>query len=697
VVRRVLNISAVAIAALVSACTDAGGLGDTEATTGLLTTTSGDTLDTTSTTTPISASASETDPSDGSSGGGTCGDGTREGSEACDGTDLGGASCLTEGFDGGSVSCLADCTLDTSACTMCGDGTIDVTEDCEGSDLDGATCESIGGFGGGTLACQSDCRFDTSQCDLCGNDLLDDGEDCDGEDFGGTTCADLAMGFTGGTLVCDACSLVTTGCTSFPNPDAAGQVVITEIMQNPQTVADADGEYFEIHNPSTTETYQLQGCSIAGNQSDTGFDIVSDLEVAPDAYVTLAVQSDQDPGFIPDLEWSPGDFSLNNGSDRVAVMCGATLIDEVSYDDGVTFPDPNGASMNLDPDAFDATLNDAGGQWCEAQTDFNGDAGSPGAANEQCPIPTTYDIDFCRLQFPTTIEAVASTTVDVFGRVYSAGLTDVDMTGNDVVPEVVGYVGYGPDGTDPSVDQTWVWTAGTPNAGYDTMSPNFEPNNDEYMATLTVPAPGVYDFAFRFTGDSGVSFTYCDGQAEGSSNGYAPADAGQMAALQPPLYFSEYVEGAGSDKALEIYNASATDAYDLSQCTVRFYFNGATTAGANIALTTTLAADSTYVLCDDGLSDTTNCDQTNAGSFYNGNDAVELFCGGMTLDVIGQIGNDPGTEWSNAGVGTADEVLRRDCMVTVGDANGADAFDPSVEWASFAANDFTDLGQYVCP
>jgi hypothetical protein len=56
------------------------------------------------------------------------------------------------------------------------------------------------------------------------------------------------------------------------------------------------------------------------------------------------------------------------------------------------------------------------------------------------------------------------------------------------------------------------------------------PNDDEYQATLVVPAPGVYDYAYRFSGNSGGSFTYCDGDAPGNTNGYASANAGQMTA-----------------------------------------------------------------------------------------------------------------------------------------------------------------------
>lgn len=141
--------------------------------------------------------------------------------------------------------------------------------------------------------------------------------------------------------------------------------------------------------------------------------------------------------------------------------------------------------------------------------------------------PVAYDIGFCRLQFPDAIETTVGAQIDVFGRVYIAGLTDLSDV-NDLAPTVGGWVGYGPDGSDPQIDAGWTWTAGVPNGGYGPASPGAEANNDEYQAVLTAPAAGSYDFAFRFSGDGGMTFTYCDGQPAGNSDGYQPANAGQL-------------------------------------------------------------------------------------------------------------------------------------------------------------------------
>lgn len=70
-----------------------------------------------------------------------CGNGVLDdNSEACDGSLFPvGADCVSQGFGGGSLSCLADCSaLDTSTCIqpVCGDGSIAQTESCDDGNTD---------------------------------------------------------------------------------------------------------------------------------------------------------------------------------------------------------------------------------------------------------------------------------------------------------------------------------------------------------------------------------------------------------------------------------------------------------------------------------------------------------------------------------------------------------------------------------
>ena len=141
-----------------------------------------------------------------------CGNGSVDPGEECDGTDLDGETCMSQGFDRGTLGCTATCRFDKSMCeSTCGNDSIDTGEDCDGTDLNAGTCASEG-FASGTLGCNGDCSYNTTGCTRCGNGAVDMGEGCDGAAFGGATCASL--GFTSGTLACTAtCSVDTAGCS----------------------------------------------------------------------------------------------------------------------------------------------------------------------------------------------------------------------------------------------------------------------------------------------------------------------------------------------------------------------------------------------------------------------------------------------------------------------------------------------------
>lgn len=140
-----------------------------------------------------------------------CGNAVLEAGEECDGNAFGTATCILYGYEGGTLSCRPDCTIDVSHCTSstasCGNGIIESPEECDGANLAGASCTSLGFAGGGTLACRPDCRFDTSRCSsttgpVCGNNKAEGTEVCDGTDLRGKTC--VTQGYDWGTLHCNS-------------------------------------------------------------------------------------------------------------------------------------------------------------------------------------------------------------------------------------------------------------------------------------------------------------------------------------------------------------------------------------------------------------------------------------------------------------------------------------------------------------
>lgn len=168
------------------------------------------------------------------------------------------------------------------------------------------------------------------------------------------------------------------------------------------------------------------------------------------------------------------------------------------------------------------------------------------------------------------------------------------------------------------------------------------------------------------------------------------------------LFISEYIEGSSNNKALEFYNGTGA-AINLTagNYVVQYYFNGSTTAGLSISLTGTVANNSTYILAQSTAvfltanGGTVVADLTNSGSWYNGNDAVVLRKGGASgtvIDVIGQVGFDPGTEWGTGLTSTQDNTLRRKASACSGDTNPSDAFNPATSYDGFATNTFDGLG-----
>ena len=166
------------------------------------------------------------------------------------------------------------------------------------------------------------------------------------------------------------------------------------------------------------------------------------------------------------------------------------------------------------------------------------------------------------------------------------------------------------------------------------------------------------------------------------------------------LFFSEYIEGSSNNKALEIFNGTGTPVnLAAGSYNVQMFFNGSASAGLTINLTGTVATGDVYVVAQASAvaAILAQADQTSSAGWFNGDDAVVLRKGTTVLDVIGQIGFDPGTEWGTGLTSTADNTLVRKPTVCAGDLNGADVFDPSVEWVGFAIDTFSSLGSHPDP
>ncbi len=172
-----------------------------------------------------------------------------------------------------------------------------------------------------------------------------------------------------------------------------GDLVITEVMQNPYAVSDSAGEWFEVYN-GTGLDIDLNGLEVS-DSSGASFIVNSSLVAGAGAYAVFARNGNPavNGGVNVDYVWTS--FGLGNTSDDIILSYGGVELDRVGWDDGASFPDPVGASMGLSPDAIDALLNNDGSAWCESSSIFgDGDFGTPGTVNDTCepaPVQTCSD------------------------------------------------------------------------------------------------------------------------------------------------------------------------------------------------------------------------------------------------------------------------------------------------------------------
>lgn len=165
------------------------------------------------------------------------------------------------------------------------------------------------------------------------------------------------------------------------------------------------------------------------------------------------------------------------------------------------------------------------------------------------------------------------------------------------------------------------------------------------------------------------------------------------------LFISEYVEGTSNNKALEIYNGTDSTITLTGQYAVFLSYDGGPTPDT-YSLIGSIASGDVFVFAHSTADPAilAVADQTTGGSLWNGNDFVALRKNGVTVDSIGQILVNPGTEWGTGLTSTADNTLRRQSAILTGDSTEGDSFDPAVQWEGFAIDTFSGLGSHdtVC-
>lgn len=166
-----------------------------------------------------------------------------------------------------------------------------------------------------------------------------------------------------------------------------GDLLITEIMYDPDALSDTEGEWLEVYN-NTDETVNLNDLILRRGSNDATHQISTDIELLPGEYAVLGRTATA----TDNVDYVYGSsISLPNAGEELILNTYGTdgtdgfIIFSVNYEaDG--FPSGTaGSSLQLSQGITNASQAMLGTNWCESTQMYNtDDYGTPGAVNDIC-------------------------------------------------------------------------------------------------------------------------------------------------------------------------------------------------------------------------------------------------------------------------------------------------------------------------
>ncbi|QDG49895.1 hypothetical protein FIV42_03800 [Persicimonas caeni] len=299
-------------------------------------------------------------------------------------------------------------------------------------------------------------------------------------------------------------------------PADTGQADTSQVDTGPADTGPTDTS--QADTSDADETPDASDTSDTAVPEDTGEDATDAVDTSEDVGEDAEVDA-APPECTEDTDCDDGNACTVNTCDDGT--CVYTNDDSLSCDDGDACTGGDMCSAGACVPATELC--------CDDTTDNDGDGAadcrdSDCVGGSDCP---TYTLGWCGLQWPSTMTLAPGATDIAYSQLYIAGQTDAPgQTSAFTAPTLIAELGVGPDGSDPTTATSWTWNEVQPNPGFDYANNN----NDEYQGDVTAPSTaGSYDYAFRFSGDGGQTWTYCDFvDTGGSSDGYQPANAGDL-------------------------------------------------------------------------------------------------------------------------------------------------------------------------
>ncbi|MEM6926547.1 MAG: lamin tail domain-containing protein [Myxococcota bacterium] len=544
---------------------------------------------------------------------------------------------------------------------QCGDGVVDSTEDCDSTSFGAVErCGDLPGLVGDELQCTEDCTLDDTLCLSPSTWVQAVRETEDATDVA-LPVAKVWVTRTRGALGSEPPGF-------YVQADQGGPALYVTAGGLEPAPSQGDEVIFTVTGVTTVDGVQrvtmIDDWAVASSGNDvTGLaeDLSSDasfldaLDDVESELVQLTATLLTDPAGTEVLDASISTPGYPEGSTSLILRGEAELVEDtldLQLDCTITFQAVMGRFVGAEDDLGFPTLLHVGDVTASA-------CNPPQVLHAEATSPTEVLVTFDR--------NIDDESLDVADFSFTDGLTATAVAGDEAFPERVVVT------TSSQVPALYAVTVSDIE---DTLGSSLDP-----------------------TGDNPVYF-----------RGFGTA---RPEAASASLVITQYIEGTGFNKAVEITNVGpAGSSADLSGCLLEFYVNGDTKVFNIYSYPdTSLPGGSSYTICN-GSIDAVVRDTVCAGTFgdtdgtvnHNGDDSYLLRCDGLLVDSFGQLGVDPGTSWDTThpvygDLSSRDQTLRRSCFVTAGDIGTGDDFaqDLNDEWVPFPINDFDDLGTDLCP
>ena len=370
-------------------------------------------------------------------------------------------------------------------------------------------------------------------------------------------------------------------------------LIVNEILKDPNAdgVGEFDGEWFELYNRGVVPV-NLKNFRITDDGGQF-INITFDVPILPGDYGVFTKNGDASAngGVDSDYSYSTSSFSLSNADDEIAIYDGNdSLVNRVAYDDGVTFPDSSGFSMELRAPYFDNSL---GSNWANSYAIYGeGDRGTPGYQNDSYSgkiSASQYAYDFGGI--------VEGNNATSSMQIYNTGLRTlmVDSLTNQLADFIItpssGHILVG-----DSLEIQLQFAPTGPGRKYDTLRVyNQDNSNGLFEVSLYgLGISSVADIVIYLDGDDSVSsYEYLSTRV-----GFPRTEIFQIANIgNTPLDVEDIsIEGGGGAFSTDVNNWSGIDLYDTIDVPVQFNPPATGSYSATLSFTSSDADEGIYTV-----------------------------------------------------------------------------------------------------